>query len=225
VIPTATAQPAPPITESAPEPGIRARARNPRQSPEYGPDPRSQDKADALEYALRAQDLFRRAGHQAGQVLVLNDIGYAHAMTGNYQQALSYCQRAVAATRELANSNWEAATWDSIGYIHHKLGDHQQAIGCYQRAIDLHRKGADRFREADTLRSLGEVWRSAGDPCAACRVWVQALAIFDEIGHPDGETVRAKLASACRQVPAGGLTWVNGTGPMGCPQAKRPVPT
>ena len=37
------------------------------------------------------------AGHRPGQAMVLNDIGYCHALLGNYQQALAYCEQALAA--------------------------------------------------------------------------------------------------------------------------------
>ena len=100
-------------------------------------------------------------------------------------------------------TNWEAATWDSIGYIRNRLGDHRQAITCYQRAIELYRERADRYNEADSLCSLGDLWQSIGESDAACRAWGQALAIFDEIGHPDREGVSARLADARRQASNG----------------------
>ncbi|HZC61460.1 MAG TPA: tetratricopeptide repeat protein [Streptosporangiaceae bacterium] len=96
----------------------------------------------------------------------------------------------------MGEPHWEAATWDSLGLIHHGLGDHQQAIACYQRSVDLWRELADRFNEADTLDSLGDVQHSAGDDEAANRTWARALRIFDEIGHPDGDRIRAKLGPA-----------------------------
>jgi tetratricopeptide (TPR) repeat protein len=67
------------------------------------------------------------------------------------------------------------------------------AADCYQRAIGIYRELADRFNEADTLVNLGDLWSRAGDSEAARRSWAGALAIFDEIGHPDGDEVRARL--------------------------------
>jgi DNA-binding SARP family transcriptional activator/tetratricopeptide (TPR) repeat protein len=151
-----------------------------------------QHNAAALGHDVRALDLYRTADHP-GQALMLNHVGYSHALLGNYQQALTYCEQALAAARELGERNWEAATWDSLGYIHQQLGDHQQAITCYERSLDLYRERADRYNQADTLDSLGDVHRSAGDTAAARRAWTQALRIFDEIGHPDSDPIRAKL--------------------------------
>ena len=154
---------------------------------------RQQRPADMLSHSLRALDLYRAADHWAGQVWVRNNIGYSHALLGNYQQAISYCQRALAGLQELGERCWEAATWHSLGYIRHQLGHHQQAVSCYQRSLDICQELADRYNEADTLDHLGNVHYSAGDTDAARRTWTLALHIFDEIGHPDRDRVRAKL--------------------------------
>jgi hypothetical protein len=37
---------------------------------------------------------------------------------------------------------------------------------------------------------------TAGDDEAANRTWARALRIFDEIDHPDGDRIRAKLRRA-----------------------------
>ncbi len=131
--------------------------------------------------------------------MVLNDIGFCHAQLGNYQEAIAYCEQALAAIRELGERNWEAATWDSLGYIHDRLGHHDRAVAYYAQAIDLYRELPDRFNEADTLDHLGDTQHRAGDIQAARRTWTRALRIFEEIDHPDGDQVRAKLNRASRQ--------------------------
>jgi tetratricopeptide (TPR) repeat protein len=88
------------------------------------------------------------------------------------------------------------AVLDSLGFIHHRLGNHDKAVTCYKRSIELCRSRADRYNEAATLDHLGDVYRSAGDIGAARRAWALALRIFGQIGHPDGDPVRAKLFPA-----------------------------
>src|SRR5439155_442020 len=131
--------------------------------------------------------------------------GYSHAQLGNYQQAIAYCERALAGSQEMGERNWEAATWHSLGYIYHQLGDNQRAVGCYERSLDLCRALADRFNEADTLEHLGDVHHSAGDIDAAHWAWTQALRIFDEIDHPGGDRVRAKLQNRDDRAAADGV--------------------
>jgi len=155
---------------------------------------RQQRPADALGHSLAALDLHHAAGRPGpGEVMALNDVGYCHALLGNYAEAVAYCERALAATQELGERNWEAATWDSLGYIHHRLGDHGRAVSSYERAIGIYRDLADRFNEADSLDHLGDARHDAGDARAARTTWAQALRILTEIGHPDADQVRAKL--------------------------------
>jgi tetratricopeptide (TPR) repeat protein len=157
---------------------------------------REQRPADALRHAQESFDLFSAAGNRPGQAMALNDIGYCHGLLGQYAEAIACCERALTAIREVGEPHWEAATWDSLGYIHHQLGDYDQAIACYERSVSLWRDLADRFNEADTLDQLGNVQRSASDHKAARQTWTRALRIFDEIDHPDGDQVRAKLDGA-----------------------------
>jgi len=151
--------------------------------------------ADMLSHSLQALELSRAAGDRPLEVMSLNDAGYSHAVCGNYQQAISYCERALTGSQQLGERNWEAASWHSLGYIHHQLGHYQRAISCYERSLGLCRELADRFNEADTLDHLGGVHCSDGDIDAARWAWQQALRIFDEIGHPVGDRVRAKIGS------------------------------
>jgi len=55
------------------------------------------------------------------------------------------------------------------------------------------RQLADRYNEAVTLDHLGDVHRSAPDLDAARWAWTQALRTLEELDHPDGDRVRAKL--------------------------------
>jgi tetratricopeptide (TPR) repeat protein len=155
-----------------------------------------------LSHAAAALQLSRAAGDLALEVMSLNDVGYSHAMLGNYRQAISYCERSLAGSQEAGERNWESAAWDSLGYIHHQLGHHRQAISCYERSLDLDRELADLFNEAVTLDHLGDVHRSAGDPDAARWAWGQAVRTFDEIGHPGAEQIRAKLGGLDRPLLA-----------------------
>ena len=123
----------------------------------------------------------------------VNDIGYCHAVAGNYEQALSYCQRALAASREVGERAWESAAWDSLGLVQHKLGNYRQAIMCYERAADLARTLSDAFNETVSLVAMGDVYESMGDVAGARRVWRRALRMLDAISHPDAAAVRAKL--------------------------------
>ncbi len=149
--------------------------------------------ADMLRHAEQVLELSRAAGDPALEVMSLNDIGYTHALLGNYRRAITYCERALAGSQEAGERCWESATWDSLGYIYRQLGHHRRAIACYERSLDLCRELADRLNEAITLDHLGDAHHGTGDLDAARWAWTQALRTFDDIGHPQGDEVRTKL--------------------------------
>ncbi|WP_203858890.1 BTAD domain-containing putative transcriptional regulator [Plantactinospora mayteni] len=87
-----------------------------------------------------------------------------------------------------------AATWDSLGYAHRRLGDHRQAVTCHRHAVRLFRDLGDRYKEAECLAHLGDAYQAEADTDAARTAWQTALSIFVELGHPDAEELRRKLA-------------------------------
>jgi tetratricopeptide (TPR) repeat protein len=89
-----------------------------------------------------------------------------------------------------------AHTWDSLGYAEHQLGRHAEAAACYQRALRFFREFGSRFWEAETLARLGDTWHASSDSPGAEQAWRQALAIYEDLQHPDAARVRSKLASA-----------------------------
>jgi tetratricopeptide (TPR) repeat protein len=151
------------------------------------------DDAEALRHDELALELYRRAGRRAGQASVLNSIGWSRLKIGDLDEALSYCEEAVTLHREIGNRYGQASALDSLGYVYHHIGDHGRAMQCYERASTMFRDMGDRYHEAYTLVHLGDA-RDAAEPNGdAADAWRAALAILDELGHPDAVSVREKL--------------------------------
>ena len=149
--------------------------------------------ADALAHAQQALDLYRAAGSELGQANALNSVGWYHAALGEYRQALGCCTEALRLQEQLGDQVAQAHTWDSLGHIHHKLGDDGESIACYQHSVDRYRDLGDRYHEAVGLARLAGVLAAAGDPDAAGAARRQALAILDDLRHPQADVVRAGL--------------------------------
>jgi DNA-binding SARP family transcriptional activator/tetratricopeptide (TPR) repeat protein len=147
----------------------------------------------ALLHARQAESLYAAAGHLAGRGSALNQAGWYHAQLGGYEEAIVACERALALQLAAGHRFGQAGTWDSLGFAKHRLGRHREAAECYGRALALHREIGDRYREATTLARSGDCHEAAGDPDAAGREWTVALAILDDIDHPDAAALRAKL--------------------------------
>jgi DNA-binding SARP family transcriptional activator len=175
----------------------------------------SQDRpADALGRTEQALRLYRATGHQRGEASSLNNVGWYHALLGNYDQTRSYCRQALALSRKTGHRKVEAHAWDSIGYAEHHLGRHDEAATCYLHALNLFRELGDLYYEADALRHLGDAQHAAGELRQARDAWRQALAILDDLNHPDAHQVRARLAVRSASRPSGAQRPA-GAGPNG----------
>ncbi|MER7442569.1 AfsR/SARP family transcriptional regulator [Micromonospora avicenniae] len=149
-----------------------------------------------LYHAEQALALWRKTGQLSGQANALNNIGWWHAHLGHYEQALAYCGEALTLHREIGDDrHGEAVTLDSLGFIHHHLGQHDRAVALYEQALERYREVSSRYYESRTLTRLGELHLAAGDPPLAGRTWRQALAILDELTHPDADQLRDRLAA------------------------------
>jgi DNA-binding SARP family transcriptional activator/tetratricopeptide (TPR) repeat protein len=147
----------------------------------------------ALHHYDLALELYRSAGHRPGPAWVLNEVGWTHILLGEHEQALERCGRSLALHRENGDPNGEAAAWDSLGYAHHHLGRYDEALSCYGHALGIYRRISDHYLEADTLAHIGGTHAAAGAPGAARTAWRGALAILDELDHPDAGPLRARL--------------------------------
>jgi tetratricopeptide (TPR) repeat protein len=148
---------------------------------------------DALGHAEQALKLYRATGNRSGEAGALNNIGWDHAVLGDARRAITYCRQAIALHRGVADRRGEADALDSLGYAYHLVCNHRQAQACFEQATDLYREGGDRHSEADTFTRLGDTHLAAGDVNAARRAWKRALAILDQLGHPDTDHLHTKL--------------------------------
>jgi tetratricopeptide (TPR) repeat protein len=147
---------------------------------------------EALYHNRQALKLYRVAGHRRGEADALNNVGYTHGLLGEHRENLEHSRQALAMIRRLGARAYEVNTLDSMGHAHTHLGHHREAVSCLEQALDLVRRLGDRYNEAEILDHLGDAHDAAGQPDAAHRHWGQALAILDEIDHPEADMVRAK---------------------------------
>jgi transcriptional regulator with XRE-family HTH domain/tetratricopeptide (TPR) repeat protein len=154
---------------------------------------RFSDSAHHDEQALR---LFQAAGHRAGQAHALNALGWTYILLGDPRRGRTFCYRSLVLSARLGDRVGVGHTWDSLGYAEHQLGRHAEAAACYQRALRFFREFGSRFWEAETLARLGDTWYASSDSPGAEQAWRQALAIYEDLQHPDAALVRSKLASA-----------------------------
>jgi tetratricopeptide (TPR) repeat protein len=152
------------------------------------------DLAESLSSGLRALRLAEADNDLALLAKACNNVGYDYAVQGDAEQALGYCLRALDLCHQAdTDPSLEAYIEDSLGYIYHRLGDGCQATASYWRAVRTFRAIGAPYLSARSLSDLGDCHEAAGDGDAAIDAWQQALAVLDELAHPDADKVRRKI--------------------------------
>ena len=115
-----------------------------------------------------------------------------HAQLGNYGRPgrsagrPSPCTASSATPRAKQTPGTASATPSTIGHL-------AEAADCYRRALGIFRELGDRYYQADALTHLGDTCHAAGEQRQRPGAWQQALAILDDLHHPDADQVRARL--------------------------------
>ncbi|MFD0225876.1 AfsR/SARP family transcriptional regulator [Streptomyces hirsutus] len=148
----------------------------------------------AVEYTRRALALDRVERSVWGEGIALCNLGDAYQRLGRYDDALDCLERALVVLRASDNRWVEGVAFDILGTVHHRLGHYDESVEYYRLALVTHRDIGNRWGEGHTLGNLGEAHLDAEEPEAARTSWREALEIFMELGHPDAEKVRERLA-------------------------------
>src|SRR6185369_6350807 len=135
-----------------------------------------------------------RVGLRHGRSTALFNLGWVHALLGEYQQAITDLDEALTLRAE-DDFEGQAAGWHSLGYAHHHLGHYPEAIACYWRSIDNCREAGIPIYEALALSDLGETYLASGEPALARLQWQYAVTALDKLQHPAAAGIRARLAA------------------------------
>ncbi|MFJ4624902.1 AfsR/SARP family transcriptional regulator [Streptomyces sp. NPDC088847] len=159
---------------------------------------RTDRRTTALDHYAQARALFRAEDDRNGEAGVLNQVAWTYILLGDHAKALDCCREGLALYDELGDLYGVASTQDTIGYAFHHLGRYEKAVEHFRRSAHLFAVIGDRYLEADVLRHLGETHRATGDRDAAREALRSALALLEELGHPEV----AEVHSALRELDA-----------------------
>ena len=159
--------------------------------------------ADSLSSSRQALMLAEAAGDLMLQAKASNNVGYDYAILGDPRRGLVHCQQALSLYRQISKPFLEAHTWDSLGYIYFQLGDYQLATTSYRRAVGLFRETSAFYESAQSLTRLGDIQAAASNAEAARDTWQEALAILDNLAHPEASQIRSKLRAASENAEIG----------------------
>jgi tetratricopeptide (TPR) repeat protein len=146
--------------------------------------------AEAFGHAKAAWDLVRETGDEVGQADALTAMAEELALLHHNDAARPLGARALDLYTAIGHAEGEADVLLTLGDIERALGWSTRAADCYQRSYALDSALGDRYWAAVSLERLAETYPDGDDRVRALR---GALAIYQEIQHPDAARVKAQL--------------------------------
>jgi tetratricopeptide (TPR) repeat protein len=148
--------------------------------------------SQAREHHTQALTLSRQLGYRFGEILALRGLGEVGWLVGEYDQAREYYTQALILGQLGYQFGEVFALW-GLGEVERLVGEYDQARDYHTQALALARQCGYRLGEAEALWGLGHLASETADHGQACQLWRKTLEIYDQIGAPFAETVRAAI--------------------------------
>lgn len=131
----------------------------------------------------------RRQGDAKSWGRLLRELGAAHALSGQVEQALTCYSRSEEICREANDKAGEAMALSSQGKAQTHLHANPTAVDCLERSLSIFREIGFADGEADALNGLGAAQLSLGLASQAVESYEKSLAIYRKIDNYRGEAV------------------------------------
>ncbi len=142
---------------------------------------------DWVQVNQMALALARTVGDRAAMAQAYRDLGVAHEMRGQYEQAQSFLRRGLTIFRALDNRSGQAAILTSLGIIHHRRGKYAEATKCYQESLAIHQATGNRHGTAIDLNNLGMAYWRQQDHANAMACYAEGLSLFRQLNEQRGQ--------------------------------------
>jgi DNA-binding SARP family transcriptional activator/Tfp pilus assembly protein PilF len=143
----------------------------------------------------QALKLFRQVGDRSGEADVLINLGAVYLGQRHPSRAASHIEQALALSREIGDQDSEADALNGLGDVLVATGRSDEAYASHIAALQLARQIGDRYQQARAHDGLGYACQAVDDAVEARRHWQEALTLFTEIGVPEADEVRERLAT------------------------------
>ena len=125
---------------------------------------------------IEALTLYRDAGDERGETLVLLRLGAAEFIAGAPESAVAWAEQALPIYERLDDTLGIARTLHYIAEALRDLGDFERSAELFARSIEI-RRANGLGSAAATVHSLGDLYLDAGDMPTAERYYREALAL------------------------------------------------
>jgi tetratricopeptide (TPR) repeat protein len=136
----------------------------------------------------------RESADRGGEASALATIGAVYGRQEHYAEALDHLHQALAISRETGERSLETETLNTLGEVLRAMGEHGPALARHRAALSLTRQTGDRYEQARALDGTAQAMVET-EPARAAAHWRQAQLIYETLGVPEAEVVRARLAA------------------------------
>src|SRR5579875_1423933 len=153
----------------------------------------------ARTYYEDAMTLFKSIGDSVDQARTLNALGALSQQEGAHMVAREQYEQALALAHSQGARQFEGRALRGLGDIARLMGDFAAAHNFYQEAGHIANELSTTPEHCAVLHRLGELYVAQQQYPEALRVWLEALALDQRIGHPDREALQKKIEALVAQ--------------------------
>ena len=141
---------------------------------------------NALEYSLKALELYEDTNDKIGASGTLNVIGVIFAKRHDHDNALKYYFRSLAIRENISDEKGIASTTNNIGNIYRLQKDFERALEFAEKSLLTFTELNDDIGIASSCNNIGTIMEHQGDFAAAKKNFLKAHEIFDRIEYKTG---------------------------------------
>ncbi|KAB8165735.1 tetratricopeptide repeat protein [Streptomyces sp. 3MP-14] len=155
----------------------------------------------ARDLALRALAQARETGFRGVESDVLGLLGTLCRAAGDLAAAISHQEAGLALCRELGDSQSLARRLNELADSRVAAGEPGEALRLHEEALAVATEGGNRREVAVSHAAIAAVQEARGRDAEARSHRLRALGLFEALGLPEAEELRAALASPVPQAP------------------------
>ncbi|MFI9009800.1 BTAD domain-containing putative transcriptional regulator [Actinosynnema sp. NPDC053489] len=153
-------------------------------------------RVDESEASYReALEVSRVAGSRWAEANAHHNLGLLHLASRRYDEAKSWLRAAVTMYREVGEQCGESTCHTDLAMVLLESGEGEDAVTSARTALEVASAAASPYHQAMAHDRLATVFDRQGLPGAVAH-WQRALALFTELGAPESDQVRERLARA-----------------------------
>jgi DNA-binding SARP family transcriptional activator len=148
----------------------------------------------AARHLHQALAVFRRCGDRTGEAWSLTNLGTLHSCLGRPGQAAAHHQQALTLFREIGERDGDVWALNGLGEAAHTAARPAEALSQHTAAHTIAVETGVRDQHARAHAGLAHAYLTLADSTRAREHYNHALALYTDLGMPDADQIRARLA-------------------------------